>query len=151
MVSGNAMLKNLLSGSLYLSLTTFFDTFLTTSDLVYSPPGTQFAAHSNPSPQSTPKRRMRSARVSGSGLSARRERTTDEALPAGHDAGSPPRTPLACMELTCATNTEPITSDCRNQAVQGGTVPTVATVRYKTYRYRRNLPLVSQVGTVIER
>ena len=89
--SGKAMLKNLLSGSLYLTVTACLDTFLTVSVFVYSPPGTQVGCQTRPSPQSTPKRRMRSARDSGAGLSARSDLTNEDALPAGHEAGSPPR------------------------------------------------------------
>ena len=85
-VSGKAMEKNLLSGSLYLIRTAPLETFLTTSCLVYSPPGCQPGAHVSPSPQSTPKRRMRSMRPSGAGL---RLETSFDGLPAGQEAGSP--------------------------------------------------------------
>ena len=88
-VSGKAIEKNLDSGSLYLIRTMCFETFLTTSCFVYSPPGTQPAAHVKPSPQSTPKRRMRSARPRGAGLSAL---MSFPGPPAGHEAGSPDRT-----------------------------------------------------------
>ena len=70
MVSGKVMLKNLVSGSRYFSLISLVDTFLTTTVLVYSPPGSQPAGHSRPSPQSTPKRLMRALRPSGSGRDA---------------------------------------------------------------------------------
>ena len=79
MVSGKFMLKNLVSGSRYFILITFVETFLTTTVLVYSPPGSQLASHSRPSPQSTPKRRMRSLRPSGAGRDAMRPAWPDNA------------------------------------------------------------------------
>lgn len=89
MVSGNAIEKSLLSGSLYLMRTTCLETFFTMCCFVYSPPGCQPAAHVSPSPQSTPKWRMRSMRPSGAALS---DWISFDGFPAGHCAGSPPST-----------------------------------------------------------
>ena len=83
-VSGKAIEKYFDSGSRYLIFITRVLTFFTTSCFVYSPPGCHPAFHSSRSAgMSTPKRRTRSARVSGAGLT---DDGTDESV--GARAGS---------------------------------------------------------------
>eukprot|EP00964_Phaeocystis_antarctica_P135117 scaffold99484_cov63-Phaeocystis_antarctica.AAC.2 len=98
------MLKYLVSGSRYFSLISLVETFLTTTVLVYSPPGSQPACQLRPSPQSTPKRLIRALRLHGSGRVAIRPAMPD-------NAGSRPPKPIAA---SCAP--EPTTASHKETA-----------------------------------
>jgi hypothetical protein len=114
-VSGKAIEKYLDLGSLYRSFIALVVTFFTTSCFMYSPPGSQPAAHSRLSPQSTPKRRTRCARVSG--------------LSGPTDANAALAVPVSAGSLSFTATMRP---DCRNGACGATTSSHCGNDRRKT-------------------